>query len=128
MYRPGVSTYDVRAMATRVAASSVTAAKRGKKRPKRRPKASPSRDVSESLETVADDILSSGPEYACNIELSITALFEGTANKAVLIKKIKSSLLSAVKSAMTDVARSTNLKSGGVKVSPLRLECDLNDV
>lgn len=116
-------------MASRVASTSVTAAKRGKKRPKKpHRKAAPRRDPADALETVSEDILSSGPEYACNVELSITALFEGQADKSALIRKIKSSLLSAVKASMTDVARSMNLRSGGVKVSPVRLECDLNDV
>ncbi len=115
-------------MASRVASVSVTAAKRGRKRPKKPRKAAPRRDPADALETVSEDILSSGPEYACNVELSITALFEGQADKSALIRKIKSSLLSAVKASMTDVARSMNLRSGGVKVSPVRLECDILDV
>ncbi len=127
MYRPCVSTYDLHSVAVRVASSSVTAAKRGKKsRGKKR--AAPRRDIADSLDTVAEDVLASGPEYACRIELDISAAFEGTANKSALIRKIKASLLSAVKSSMTDVARSMNLRSGGVKVRPLRLECDLMDV
>lgn len=128
MYCPGVSTYDVRALATRVASTSVTAAKRGKKRSKGRKRAAPRRDFADALETVSEDVLSSGPEYACRIELDISAAFEGAASKPALVRKIKSSLLSAVKAAMTDVARSMNLRSGGVQVRPLRLECDLNDV
>jgi hypothetical protein len=127
MYRPGVQTSDIRSMASRVASVSVTAAKRGKPRPKKRKRAAPRRDVADSLETVSEDILSSGPEIACRVELSISASFEGVAAKANLVRKLKSSLLSAVKEAMTDVARSMNLKSNGVTVQPLRLECDVND-
>ncbi len=115
-------------MASRVASVSVTAAKRGKPRPKKRRRSAPRREVADSLETVSEDILSSGPEIACRVELSISASFEGEAAKANLVRKLKSSLLSAVKEAMTDVARSMNLKSNGVKVQPLRLECDYNDV
>jgi hypothetical protein len=115
-------------MASRVASVSVTAAKRGKPRPKKRRRSAPRRDVADSLETVSEDILSSGPEIACRVELSISASFEGAAAKASLVRKLKSSLLSAVKEAMTDVARSMNLKSNGVTVQPLRLECDVNDV
>lgn len=114
-------------MASRVASVSVAAARR-KTRSKKRKKAAPRRDVADSLRTVSEDILSSGPEIACRIELDISAAFEGVAAKPALIKNIKSSLLSAVKTAMTDVARSLNLKSNGVKVRPLRLEVDVNDV
>ncbi len=128
MYRPGVQTSDLRSMASRVASVSVTAAKRGKTRPKRRKRAAPRRDVADSLETVSEDVLSSGPEIACRVELDISASFEGVATKPTLIKKLKSSLLAAVKESMTDVARSMNLKSNGVTVRPLRLEVDVNDV
>lgn len=128
MYCPGVPTFDLRTTAARVASVSVTAGKRGKKRSKGKKRAAPRRDIADALETVSDDVLSSGPEYACRIELDISTSFEGTASKDALIRKIKSSLLSAVKASMTDVARSMNLKSGGVQVRPLRLECDVNDV
>jgi len=128
MYGLGVQTSDLRNMAARVASVDLTAAKRGKPRPKKRRRSAPRRDVADSLETVSEDVLSSGPEIACRIELSLSASFEGEAAKANLVRKIKSSLLSAVKEAMTDVARSMNLKSGGVKIQPLRLECDYLDV
>lgn len=128
MYGPGVSTYDLRSTASRVASASVTAGKRGKKRSKGKKRAAPRRDVADALSTVSEDVLSSGPEYACRIELDISATFEGTASKDALIRKIKSSLLAAVKASVTDVARSMNLKSGGVQVRPLRLECDVLDV
>lgn len=128
MYRPGVQTSDLRSMASRVASVSVTAAKRGKPRPRKRKRAAPRRDVADSLETVSEDVLSSGPEIACRVELSISASFEGVAAKANLVRKLKSSLLSAVREAMTDVARSMNLKSGGVTVQPLRLEVDMLDM
>ncbi len=128
MYRTDPPISDLRGMASRVASISVTAAKRGRSRAKKRRRAAPRPDVADSLQTVSEDVLSSGPEIACRIELNISASFEGVAAKASLIRKLKSSLLSAVKESMTDVARSMNLKSNGVTVRPLRLEVDVNDV
>lgn len=127
MYRPVVPTYDMRSMATRVAARSVTARRR--KKPSRgRKRAAPRRDMADALETVSEDVLAESPEYACRIELDISASFEGTVDKGALIRKIKASILTAVKSSMTEVAREMNLRSGGVRVRPLKLECDLLDI
>lgn len=111
-------------MAVRVAATSVEAGRRRKT--KKRP-AARRRPVSDSIPTVSEDVLESAPEYSLHIELDITADFEGRTNKASLIRKVKAEILSAVKNAMTESARSLNLKSSGATVRPIRLECDIND-
>lgn len=118
-----MQTSGLEALAARVASVSVEAGRRGRKRKK----TSRRRPAPVSVPSVAEDILKTDPEYSCRIELDITADFEGITNKQALVRKIKAELLAAVKSGITSVARGLNLKSSGVKVRPLRLECDIND-
>lgn len=77
--------------------------------------------------SVEEDVLKESPELACRIELDITANFEGDASKDEVLSQIRQQLLSSVKSGITSVARDLNLRSSGVTVRPLRMECDIND-
>lgn len=117
-------------LAARVAGVSIEAGKRKKKpaavRKPRKPEPSPRPDRT-SRGLVERDILSPEIEYACRIELDLTAVFEGRADQKKLLAAIKAGLVSAIKSSMTTVARSMNLSQNGVKVSPIAIECAVND-
>lgn len=118
---------DLKNLASRVASINVEAARRNTKKtsaPKKKKRVPPPDDLLD----IEDDILKSEPECACHIELDMTANFEGRVDKKILVKKIKAELLSAVQSSMTVVSKELNLASKGVKVRPLRLECDFFDL
>lgn len=118
---PGMDLSD---MAARVASMSVESARR-RRRPKGRRRPSPSRQQVVRSQEVRDDVLRSGSEYACQVELSLTARFEGKTDRRKLLSKIKLELTNAIRAGMTTTARELNLASLGVKVQPLRLECDV---
>ena len=118
---------DLNNLASRVASVNVEAARRKTKKvsaPKKKKRVPPPDDLLD----IEDDILKSEPECACHIELDITANFEGRVDKKTLVKKIKAELLSAIQSSMTVVSKELNLSSKGVKIRPLRLECDFLDL
>lgn len=66
-------------------------------------------------------------EYACKVELSLTADFEGDIAKKDLIKKIKSELIASIKAGMTTVCKDFNLECSSVLVQPLQVEVAVND-
>lgn len=133
---------SLESIALRVASVSVEAA-RGRSRKKRKKVPSkgktttrrkttkrskkPVKRTTRSVPSVSEDVLADSPEYACRIELDITAAFEGKTNKAKLIRKLKAELVNSVETSIGLVARELNLASNGVKVRPLRLECDVLD-
>lgn len=118
-------------LAARVAGLNVEAGKRKKKpaasrkAPVRRPPAPKPERTSRGL--IERDILQNEIEYACRLELDLTAVFEGRTDQKKLLQLVKSELVSAIKASMTTVARSLNLSQNGVKVSPMRVECAVND-
>lgn len=122
-------------MAVRVASSSVEAARKRKKKPVRRKKkpvrrkTAPARKRKRTSRPVKTDaILSPSTEYACQIELSMDATFEGNnVSKQQLLRKMKSELVSAIKESATRVAREFDLESKGVRVQPLKFECAVDD-
>ena len=74
-----------------------------------------------------DAILKPITEYACQIEVSMDATFEGNVSKQQLLRKMKSELVAAIKESATRVAREFDLESKGVRVQPLKFECAVND-
>lgn len=131
------------AIAARVASMSVEAARSKSRRSKRKPSSKkktttrkkttkkskkPVRRTTRRVPSVSEDVLADTPEFACRVELDITAAFEGKTNKAKLIRKLKAELVNSVETSIGLVARELNLASNGVKVRPLRLECDVNEV
>lgn len=118
------------ALAARVAGINAEAARK-KKVVKRRPKpvtpAPAPRSARPTKGLIEGDVLEAEVEYACRIELDLTATFEGHAEREKLLKKVKAEIVSAIKSGMTTVARDLNLSQTGVTVRPIRMECAVND-
>ncbi len=83
--------------------------------------------VDDDSDLVEMDILAGTTEYSCNIELNITANFEGAVSKTELIKKIKDELKSAITASMQVVSKDLNLESTDAKVQPIRLDCSVVD-
>ena len=120
---------DLTNIATRVAATHEAGRRKKSRKKKKTVRSKKKRALTpDRLPEVDSDVLQAEPEYACHIELDITANFEGRVEKKALIQKIKAELLTAIKGSMTTVSRELNLSSRGVTVRPLRLECDVNDV
>lgn len=80
------------------------------------------RDVSRS-----EDVLVPSTEYSCRMEVSFSADFEGDVAQRDLVKKVKTEVMAAMKSAMKQVARDLGLTSTGLTVQPLQVECAVND-
>jgi len=129
--------FDLSAAALRVASSSVEAARRsrGRKGRKKKPakggrktlretRPSKSRAQAPIFET---DMTAPVTEYSCQIELAVSADFEGQVEKQRLIKKLKAELTASLRAAMGIAARDLGLQSTSVEVRPVRVECAVSD-
>jgi hypothetical protein len=83
---------------------------------------------SQSKPIKTKDMLIPSTEYSCQVELSLTADFEGSVPKQKLLKKLRTELVAAIKEGVTTTAREFRLTSGGVHVQPIRIECAVNDM
>lgn len=126
----GPKALDLSGAALRVASSSVEAARRSKrKKPakggrKTMRETRPDRRPAPLFEA---DMTAPVTEYSCQIELSMSADFEGQIEKQRLIKKLKAELTASLRAAMGIVARDFGLQSTGVEVRPIRVECAVSD-
>lgn len=94
-----------------------------KKAPLEEPPEEPLEDPGEQTES----ILQPKTEYACQIELSLSASFEGATSKTKLLKKIKKELEVAIKNGLTTVARDLELDPISALVKPVKIDCAIND-
>lgn len=107
---------DVRRAAARIA-------RRKRQRPTpKRPRPRTSQPV------VTEDMLIPSTEYSCQVELSLTADFEGVVPKQKLLKKLRTELVAAIKTGVTVTAREYHLEPTGVHVKPIKIECAINDM
>jgi hypothetical protein len=74
-----------------------------------------------------DDILEPKTEFSCQVELSLTADFEGMIPKDKLLKKLKAEIVSALQVGVETTAREYHLKPTGIHVRPIRVECAVSD-
>jgi hypothetical protein len=109
---------DFRVIAARIATKSIEA---------RRKKVIEEDEDALEPEMETEGILEARSEYSCQIELSIVADFEGSANKNKLIKRIKKELELSIKNGLTTVARELELEPVSARVKPIKLECAVND-
>lgn len=72
-------------------------------------------------------ILSPETEYSIQVDLSITADFEGSVDRQSLTKKFKDELVAAIKSSMSITARELNLTATGARVKPVKIDCVVNE-
>jgi hypothetical protein len=79
------------------------------------------------LEEPEPDILSPKTEYSIQLDLSLTADFEGSTDRQGLVKKFKDELVAAIKSSMSITARELNLTATGARVQPINIECVVNE-
>lgn len=66
-------------------------------------------------------------EYSCRADVSISVDFEGRVSKNALLKKLKDELSSAIRAAVSIVAKDTGLDASSVKVQPIKFDCAVND-
>jgi hypothetical protein len=107
---------DLRAIASRVASGTTVSARRKPKRTAK-PSRRPDRD---SLRPEA--------EYSVNVEVSLSADFEGSVSKDKLLKKLQSELFAAMKEAVALTARELSLASTAVLVKPLEVGVAVTDL
>lgn len=67
-------------------------------------------------------------EYSVNVDLSLSADFEGTTSKNKLLKKFQSELFAAIKESVATTARELGLQSTGVMVKPIEVGVAVTDM
>lgn len=130
----GSGTLDLSEAAIRVASSSVEAARRSRSRRKKKPAKGGRKTLRETrpdnrapAPILEADLTAPVTEYSCQIELSVSADFEGQVEKQRLIKKLKAELTASLRAGMGIVARDLGMQSTGVEVRPVRVECAVSD-
>jgi len=80
-------------------------------------------------ETESDEpaILLPQTEYSLQLDLSLTADFEGNVDRQALTKKFKDEVVAAIKSGMSITARELDLSPVGVRVKPISIECSVTE-
>jgi len=91
---------------------------------RRKPAKKPVKKVSKPRK----DVLKPGTEYSLNVELSLTADFEGDSSKNKLLKKFQSELFAAVKEAVATTAKELSLRSTGVVMKPIEVAIAVTDL
>ena len=75
-----------------------------------------------------DEVLRPRTEYSCQIELYLTADFEGQIDKDKLLRKVKNEIVAALKVGLSTVANDLDLQPVGARVKPISITCSMNDV
>lgn len=116
-------------VASTVASMSVEAARRRTQKRKKRAKPAKRKPRVETTSAPVEEADMTAPvtEYSCQVELSLSADFEGTIDKQRLIRKLRTELSASIRAAMAIVARDFGMRSTGVDVRPVRVECAVND-
>jgi len=64
----------------------------------------------------------SNTKYSVQVNISISAEFEGNVSKPTLIKKIKSEVMASLEGAMNIVTRELRVQSNGVTIKPIKFD------
>ena len=120
---------DFRSMAVRVASINIEARKKAKKTKK---PAKKQRRVSQPhpkprSKPQSKNVLTPATEYSCQVELSLTADFEGNVSKSNLLKKLQTELVAAIQTGVKMVARDFAIQATGITVRPLNINCAVTD-
>lgn len=99
---------DLESMAARLAVTIHTA--RGSRKPARQ-----------------RDSLELPTEYSCQVDISLTADFEGDVARNHLLKKLESEILAAIKAGVASTAKAYGLQATNILLKPVRIECAVND-
>ena len=142
---------DFRSLATRVASVSVEAGRkkktkkktRSKKTTRTRSKAKPKpkktktskpkkpvnpEPIEDPEEIAAGDMTDPKTEYSCQIQMSVTADFEGdptttSVNKSQLVKKLKTEIVNQIRAGVGITAREYGLQATQITIPPINVEC-----
>lgn len=79
------------------------------------------------VEEAETGILAPQTEYSLQLDLSLSADFEGSVDKQALINKFKADLTAAIKSGMAVTARELKLTPVGARVKPIKIECSVTE-
>jgi hypothetical protein len=66
-------------------------------------------------------------EYSIQLDLALTADFEGSTDRQGLVKKFKDELVAALKSSMSITARELGLTATGARVQPINIDCAVTE-
>jgi hypothetical protein len=72
-------------------------------------------------------ILAPQTEYSIQLDLSLSADFEGNVDKQALINKFKADLTAAIRSGMSTTAKELKLNPIGARVQPINIECAVTE-
>jgi hypothetical protein len=87
-----------------------------------------SQPVRQTQDIQYEDMTIPQTEYSARMELSLSVDFEGAADKAALMTKLKQEIVDSIESGVSITARSFNLRASNLKVKPLKVNMDVNDV
>lgn len=75
---------------------------------------------------VTQDMLVPSTEYSCQVDMNLTADFEGAVSKQKLLKKLRTELIASIKAGVSTTALEFGLEATGIHVKPIRVECAVN--
>lgn len=125
---------DFRSLARRMASSNIEAAKKKSKKSKKSKVSKPKKvkkvplDLEPEEEVMTDDMLEPKTEYSCQLQLSITADFEGEVDKNKLLRKLKNETINAIKTSVGITATEYGLDATKITVQPINVECATNSI
>ena len=83
--------------------------------------------LEEGLDVDDPSFLSPVTEYSVQIDLSITADFEGQTTQTDLVKKFKEEMVNAVRNGMALTASGLGLTAVGARVKPIDIQCEISE-
>jgi hypothetical protein len=92
--------------------------------PAKKPEKEP---LEEDLDVDDPSFLSPVTEYSVQIDLSITADFEGKTTQTDLVKKFKEEMINAIRNGMALTASGLGLTAVRAKVKPIDIQCEINE-
>ena len=113
---------DFHGLAIRVAFSQEAARRKPKRKvnPKRKPVAKPKKRP-------VQNILAPQTEYSCQLDVSITADFEGNTTKSKLTKVLKSQVVKAIQAGVVTTSRELGIQATNILIKPLDIQVAVND-
>lgn len=108
---------------TRVATRIISKKRKPVKKPARSAKPRPA----PKAPPVPDDVTRPITEYSCQMEISVTADFEGSIDRTKLLRKLKQEMVASMEAGVKATARAFGLTPSSLQIRPLRLECVVSD-
>lgn len=121
---------NVELIAARIASVSLLIARKKKttkKTKKSKPKKQEVSQESQEREYPETDMTKPTSEYSCRVDLSFSADFDGSIDKAGLTKAIRQELTNSIKSSMAVVSRSFQVGVSNIQLSQISVDCAIVD-